>query len=284
MVRGCEWRNTSMLLTKQLQDIKTLQQEVEDYDHINLKLNWEMLETRPHNETNDYFYYEDQKLVAFLGIYRFGNKAEICGMVRPSKRRNGYAGKLLNEALMQLKSSGIQTVLLNIPSNSTSGHRFAKNQPVTYSFSEHQMKWNSHIRSKSVRDDVVIKEAQAGDLEYIIQMDAQGFGMSESEARTMYSSGAEKGHYIVYANNVRAGKLRVIVDDKASWIYGFVVTPSMQGKGIGQAVLVRLIQQEAAKGQDVLLEVALENAHALKLYTSVGFDQFSTQDYYTFSE
>ncbi|KMJ56131.1 hypothetical protein AB685_23560, partial [Bacillus sp. LL01] len=112
----------------------------------------------------------------------------------------------------------------------------------------------------------------------------EGFGMSETEARTMYSPGAEKGHYIVYANNVRAGKLRVIVDDKASWIYGFVVTPSMQGKGIGQAVLVRLIQQEAAKEQDVLLEVALENAHALKLYTSVGFEQFSTQDYYTFSE
>ena len=77
-----------MLTKEQLQEIEKLQKECEAHDGIQLKLNWEMLRTRDSDHL-DFQHYENDELVAFLGIYAFGSTAEICGMVKPSERRKG---------------------------------------------------------------------------------------------------------------------------------------------------------------------------------------------------
>jgi ribosomal protein S18 acetylase RimI-like enzyme len=273
-----------MLGQKTLQDIKLLQEEVEKHDEINLKLNWDMLQKREGDEQHDFFYYDKDELIAFVGTYRFGNKAEVCGMVKPIERRKGHATRLILEAVAQLKAAGINHVLVNAPAKSVSGQSFAKSLPTAYSFSEHQMKWHPNKMKTSAMGEVTLSEASDTDLAYIIKMDALGFDMSEAEAGSMYKSGVEEGTYIIYAGEVKAGKLRIVDERNESWVYGFVVTPAMQGRGIGRSVLQQVVERERAKGRDIHLEVALENPRALKLYTSVGFIETGSQDYFLFKE
>jgi ribosomal protein S18 acetylase RimI-like enzyme len=59
------------------------------------------------------------------------------------------------------------------------------------------------------------------------------------------------------------------------------VDPAWQGRGIGRDVLRRVCRELRDEGiQRIGLEVAVENDHALRLYTSLGFTQITTEDYY----
>jgi ribosomal protein S18 acetylase RimI-like enzyme len=77
------------------------------------------------------------------------------------------------------------------------------------------------------------------------------------------------------------GTLRITRDGDEARIYGFAIDPPRQGRGIGGAVLRRVCEQLRAEGaQRIGLEVAVENDRALRLYTSVGFTPFVTEDYF----
>ena len=65
-------------------------------------------------------------------------------------------------------------------------------------------------------------------------------------------------------------------------VYGFVVDPALQGRGIGRDMLRRVCRDLRGDGAlQVGLEVAVENDRALGLYTSPGFARVSTEDYYS---
>lgn len=100
-----------MLRTQQLIDIEQLQQECEAYDRLQLKLNWEMLRRRE-SDNLDFFYYENNELIAFLGLYPFGLTFEICGMVKPSERRKGHFQRLFQQGMEAVKQNGYKKILL----------------------------------------------------------------------------------------------------------------------------------------------------------------------------
>jgi ribosomal protein S18 acetylase RimI-like enzyme len=77
------------------------------------------------------------------------------------------------------------------------------------------------------------------------------------------------------------GTIRVTRDRDTAGLYGFAVDPGHQGRGIGRDVLRRVCRELREDGvQRIGLEVAVENDHALGLYTSLGFMQTTTEDYY----
>ena len=112
-----------MLTTQQLQDIKQLQKECEAHDHLQLKLNWEMLKKRETNQL-DFLHYENDELVAFLGLYAFGSTVEVCGMVKPSERRKGYFQQLFQQGMETAKQIGYKKILLNGPAGSAEAKAF----------------------------------------------------------------------------------------------------------------------------------------------------------------
>jgi ribosomal protein S18 acetylase RimI-like enzyme len=80
------------------------------------------------------------------------------------------------------------------------------------------------------------------------------------------------------------GTVRLTLDEETGGVYGFAVDPAWQGRGIGGDVLRRVCRQLRHEGaQRVHLEVAVDNDRALGLYTSIGFTQVSTEDYYALS-
>ena len=94
-----------MLTKEELFAIKTLQEICEKEDSLQLKLNFDMLESRSGNRKEDFFHFEDGKLVGFLGSYYFGNKVEICGMVHPNYRRRGIFTSLLEMVFEEAKKT-----------------------------------------------------------------------------------------------------------------------------------------------------------------------------------
>lgn len=275
-----------MLPALELEEIKALQEEVEQADLIHLKLNWDMLRSRTPEERSDYVCRKDGRIVAFLGLYDFAAKVEVCGMVAPSYRRQGIFTALLREALPKERADGYKEIWLNTPGASASGLAFVKSVAATPGFTEYQMKYDpQQDEVKTSAADVALRTAGHADQRHLIALDAQGFGLDEQEAGQIYMSSMADSHsqsLLIEYKGEPAGKLRVSREPQESWIYGFVVYPHLRGQGVGRSALSRIVKQEHAAGRNVFLEVALENKRALKLYESCGFTLVYVQDYFSY--
>ncbi|WLD94694.1 GNAT family N-acetyltransferase [Alkalihalobacillus sp. AL-G] len=272
-----------MLTDSQLKDIEELQGVCEAKDQIQLKLNWEMLHNRDKEERNDFLHYEDGELVAFLGLYGFGNKAELCGMVRPEFRRKGVFTKLFKKAIEEIRERNYSNVLLNAPADSQSAKGFLETIPCDYSISEYQMKWSE--TDLAVDESVKLRHSTPDDLEAEIQLDVRCFGFDVEGAdgfNNRIKHEPSQKRYMIESEGKTVGKIRISNLNEEAWIYGFAIFPEFQGKGIGRKVLKKIIIEEHRNGYPVFLEVEAKNAHALGLYESCGFKTFHTQDYYQY--
>ncbi|MCK8487040.1 GNAT family N-acetyltransferase [Paenibacillus sp. MBLB2552] len=270
-----------MLRIQQLKDIEQLQQECETHDRLQLKLNWEMLRGRE-SDNLDFFHYENNELIAFLGLYPFGSTVEVCGMVKPSERRKGHFQRLFHQGMEAIKQYGYKKILLNAPASSEAGKAFLMKQGAEYAFSEHQMEWQAKAVGES--DDIVLRKATSEDYEMRVRLSVTGFGIDEEDAKAM--EGKEYGDntevLMIVGDVGTVGKIRVSRDEGQAWIYGFAVLPEYRGKGIGRKALSRVVQEQRAAGYSIHLEVETKNDHALGLYESVGFKAVHAQDYYNF--
>jgi ribosomal protein S18 acetylase RimI-like enzyme len=271
-----------MLTKEELKNIKVLQEICEEEGQLQLKLNFDMLENRSEDRKEDFFHYEDGKLVGFLGSYYFGNKVEICGMVHPDYRRRGIFSKLLEEALEETKKREARTILLNAPSESQSAKEFLKMVPCELSMVEYQMKWQKtelhENHSITVRPSISEVDTEAE-----IQLDVQCFGLNEKEARQYKQENKDLEtdlRLIIETDGKIAGKMRLSEMNGEAWIYGFAVFPELQGKGIGRKALSNVVKMEDEKGLSIFLEVEAKNAHALRLYESCGFRSYHSQEYF----
>ena len=270
-----------MLTEKQLIEIGELQHECEASDKIQLKLNWEMLRNRSENEQSDFLLYEDGKLAAFLGIYSFGKKAELCGMVKPEYRRKGIFSKLMKQALSACTERKYREVLFNAPAQSAAAKDFLKTISCEYSFSEYQMKWAE--KELAADKHVTLRQSEPSDLPLEVQLDVSCFGYMEQDASDYNHSikrEDDQDFIMIEFENKAVGKMRVSHTNGEAWIYGFAVLPDYQGRGIGRNALHKIIAKENEAGYPIFLEVEAKNAHALKLYESCGFKPFHVQDYY----
>lgn len=271
------------MLKQQLAEIKSLQELCEKEAEIQLKLNWDMLKTRREFENSDFFHYDNGKLVAFLAVYKFGNKYEICGMVHPEFRRRGIFTDLLAKAMAAITDE--KKILINAPAKSQSAKAWVKTISAELSLSEYRMKW---LKSEVKINDqpVHMRKARLSDIEVVSELDVVCFGFEKKEAlvfnRIMPFNEADIT-YIIEVKEETIGKIRIERNENESWIFGFAIFPNYQRKGYGRNVLIQTVINESNRGNDIYLEVELKNKTAMKLYEQAGFVQYETQDYYKYS-
>ncbi|MCK2034770.1 GNAT family N-acetyltransferase [Microbacterium sp. SSW1-49] len=73
---------------------------------------------------------------------------------------------------------------------------------------------------------------------------------------------------VIVVDGADAGSIAVRSDDDVQWIEHFYLDPALQGRGIGGAVLERVLSDAA--GQTFRLNV-LQGSPALRLYLRAGF-------------
>jgi ribosomal protein S18 acetylase RimI-like enzyme len=257
-----------------LQAIAELERRTIAADGGRLKLEWTSLRSRPTDQVNDLLWWDGGELRGFIGIYCFdGRNAELAGMVDPYFRRNGIGSHLLDRANALCKERSYADVLLVVPRPSVGGKHLALQRGARLDHSEHALVLESPAALgaegpglQGQSHNVSMRTAGQADAWSLSELLAAGFGTSteavedrlaEPQSTTLV---VEKGSQVI-------GTLRVSRDGATASVHGFVIAPSLQGRGIGRSVLRQTCLQLFAEGAErVTLEVATDNEHALGLY------------------
>ncbi|WP_134684168.1 GNAT family N-acetyltransferase [Brevibacillus migulae] len=284
-LQGLHKRN--VLTPGELEQIQRLEQTCTAHDGFALKLNWSMLRSRQGDAPQDYLYYKDGELIAFLGLYSFGSEeVEVSGMVHPAYRRQGIFRGMLEEAIADSRSRKFGRLLLIVTGQSSTGKAFAEAFGADYTFSEYYME-RVHPPSQQLDLPIQLRSAAFTDLELLAQWNADGFSMPIEDAREYARKTLENQEttYVAESDGQPVGKISVRLDEKQAFYYGFVVAKELRGRGYGRAILLKTMEhteQELHKSHHSL-EVAAKNESALHLYRSCGFESVRSIEYYLIS-
>ncbi|MEU4566770.1 ribosomal protein S18-alanine N-acetyltransferase [Micromonospora sp. NPDC023956] len=114
-------------------------------------------------------------------------------------------------------------------------------------------------------------------IEAVLPLEADLFGALQWSAAMFWNELANRHHYLVAtgpegADLLGYAGLTVAAPDEA-WVQTIGVRRDAQRRGVGRALLVALLAEADARGvRDVLLEVAVDNAPAQKLYAGYDFE------------
>ncbi|MDQ0872530.1 ribosomal protein S18 acetylase RimI-like enzyme [Paenibacillus sp. V4I3] len=281
------------LSPQELEEVRKLWEVCNSHDHIEIKLNWSTLSDRPSGVTNDFLFYQNDRIVGFLAIYCFmSTEVEISGMVHPEARRQGIFGQMVQNAIAECRRREVPKLIFINERGSESGKAFLTNLGAAYSFSEYVMELQEQEaetpQALDLNDNIVIRLADVQDTELLVKLNMSGFDMSESDTReyvTQTITGAKERTWIAELGEKREpiGKVGAMVEaEENGFIYGFCVVPAYRGKGYGRRILSQTITE--LKQQDhasyIKLEVSVENEKALGLYESCGFKTKNANDYY----
>ncbi|WP_165873855.1 GNAT family N-acetyltransferase [Baia soyae] len=268
---------------KDLEEIKKLSEICNEYEKIEVKLNWEMLQSRPKKEENDFLYYENGVLVGFFGLYVFNSReAEIGGMVLPDARRKGIFQTLLAQAIEEVKSRGIPNLLFVVDNNAKSGPLFVKAQVDTqYTFSEYCMVLNEAKPQPKRFEDVIVRKAKPEDANFIVDCMEVAFKLPKGDVKSERFYQPDTRAFLVVKGQEKVGVLSVQIGDEGAFIFGFCLLPEYQGQGYGRQALSEIVQTLLKEGETrQFLDVACENKRALELYQDCGFVVIGSNDYF----
>jgi ribosomal protein S18 acetylase RimI-like enzyme len=272
---------TRCLTAPALRALAALEARVLAVDGGRLKLEWGVLRARAGDDVEDFLWWQGDRLLGFLGLYAFGPATlEITGMVDPCARLRGVATALLEAALPVCRARGYERALLVIPRGSAGGREFALRRGAVLEHSEHAMVLLDTPTDGPADSRIELRRAVPADASGLTRLLGVAFGEPSSDPHDHPADGSTRT-LIVERDGSAVGTLRLTRDEDTGGIYGFVVDPAWQGRGIGRDVLRRVCRQLRDEGvRRIGLEVAVENDHALGLYTSLGFTQVATEDYY----
>jgi ribosomal protein S18 acetylase RimI-like enzyme len=256
-----------------LQAVAELERQVVEADGGRLKLEWNNLRSRSGDRVEDLLWWEGKRLLGFLGIYTFGESPELAGMVAPDARGCGIGSALLDAALSLCRERGARPPLLVVPRQSTAGKRLALRRGGTLAHSEHHLVLFGPPCNGPPEPEISLRPATDPDVPLVLSLLEHGFGWSGPDDL----GDRLKRTVLVELRGAVVGTLCLERDDEQASIFGFVIEPSLQGRGIGRTALRQACEQLHADGaRRISLDVDVANDRALGLYTSIGFTPVTT--------
>jgi ribosomal protein S18 acetylase RimI-like enzyme len=268
------------LTSAELAAIADLERLVVDADGGRLKLEWGTLRSRSGSQVDDLLWWEDGRLLGFVGLYAFGGPVELAGMVAPAARRRGIGTALLRAGLDAARAHDGDQILLVVPRASAGGKSLAERHGGTLEHSEHALVLLGDPDDGPSDPRVTLRTAGPDDAAVVGRLLEDAFGHPATGLAALLGSEEERT-LVIELDGAPVGTVRLTADGEQGGVYGFAVDPAHQGRGIGRDVLRRVCRLLRAEGaRRVGLEVATDNDRALGLYTSLGFTDVSTEDYY----
>jgi len=290
----CLKENTS---EKEYKEINKLQEIISLKDNVNLKLELDYRSKILKNSgnilknINEFLYYIDDSLVAYLGISCFGgNVAEINGMTHPDWRRKGIFKKLFELAMNECSRRNFNEILLLADGKSDSGIEFIKVIGGEYEVSEYRMEVSNKTSSENI-NFINLRKAEKSDAKEIGRQDSIYF-YDEKESENLVDKAEIRNDaeirietsYMIELNNTTIGKINIEYNDNSAFISGFGILPEFRGKGYGKVALKEAIKLINVININIVqLDVSCKNNRALNLYQSCGFQEQSVMNYYEYN-
>lgn len=258
---------------------------------LDYKLGVESGESTGLKGINEYMYFDGDQLIGYLGISNFGGPWEVNGMVDPEYRRQGVFTKLYELVMDEWKRNSSGGMLLLSDRQSQSGQKFIAGTSAHYKHTEYEMylKQNAPVPAQDLAG-LTFRKATNADAREITRQNRTYFSdestsASVDELDTMVLPEEEEKRgmtsYLVEKEGEIIGKVNLQLTSKLGAIFGLGVLPEHRRKGYGRALLLMAIEKlKEANAQEIMLQVAAENANALNLYKSCGFAETSTMDYF----
>ena len=269
----------------QLQEICRLQDKTNLKLEIDYKINMSRNPKIDLNVLNEFLYYIDNILVAYLGISSFGgtNIGEINGMAHPDYRRKGLFKTLCKLAIDECQKRNFNKLLLLSDGNSISGIEFIKAVHGIYDFSEYRMQVLNKTTLES-SNSIRLRKAVNLDGKEIARQNAVYFNDSvESECYPDEEEELNEITYLVEREEKIIGKIKVDYSDHSAFISGVGIMPDFRSKGYGKAALIEALLLINNKNiYETELDVECKNNTALNLYKSCGFEEKSVMNYYMY--
>jgi len=267
------------LSPESLSALASLEAETVSADGGRLKLEWSTLRSRSGDDVEDVLWWDQGRLVGFAGLYAFGGPAvEVAGMVHPDYRRQGIGTRLLDEAIELCRGRSERQLLLVAPRTSRGARILAESRGGILEHSEHALDLDGAVTDGPSDMSIHLRPASGDDIFELARILADAFGQP---ARPMSVDALEESTLVAERDGAVIATLALSRSSEQWDVYGFAVAPSYQGLGIGRDILRRVCRQAGDAGVTRLhLEVEVNNDRALGLYTSLGFERTSTEDYF----
>lgn len=258
------------------------------YEDLHGRLSVEQSRTRSGDETNDFLYYEDERLVGVLSLSEHGRQErELTGMVHPDYRRRGISTALLDAVREEGKRRGVERLVIVCERFSHSGRAFIDAVGAEYDSSEHHMRLEDFQERGTFPERLQLVRAMREDAGIIARITAASFGDTEERikphiAKDMLAPNRE--YYIAKLGEEPVGSFNLYLTSSTTGIYAFGVPPQYRRRGFGRQMLELIIKQlrvdKARSQKAITLEVDTNNTSAIALYQSCGFRPVTTYGYY----
>jgi len=234
------------------------------------------------NRINEFMFYDDHVLIGYMGICQFGSEAlELNGMVHPDYRRMGVFKRLFSFVQDEWNKRESKQMLLLSDRNSTPGIEFSKSTGAHYENSEYEMHLVGEASEAIDMTNLHFRKALKQDAKEIARQNAIYFHMNSEEEFPEEASLGGMDVFLAEWNQSVVGKVHIEIQHGVGGIYGLGVLPEYRGQGFGREILMKAVKKLREKqAQQILLQVAVKNKNALKLYQSCGFKETSTMDYF----
>jgi ribosomal protein S18 acetylase RimI-like enzyme len=269
-----------------LAEIRALATLVNRADGLNLKLNWDLMQTRSPEETSDFCAYKDGHLLGYVALDGDGSEAEMTGMVHPAHRRRGIATALVAAARAECRRRGTARLLLVCERASPTGRAFATALGTRFSFAEYHLELDATIHQTAPTGDVQLRQAARADIPRLAEFQvrvAESEEAPEAAEAQMTRRFDDPGsrYYFALVQGEPVGQLGVLLEEDQIYIRGVGVLPEYRRRGYGRQMLAATVGALQAEGHTHFsLDVATENDRALDLYRSCGFHETNVYEYY----
>ena len=273
------------IIEKDYERINQLQKLCSSEDKVNLKLELDYRLNVAKNSKvaikniNEFFYYVEETLVAYLCISSFGrNLGEINGVTHPAWRKKGFFNKLFKLAIEECQKRNFSKILLLTDGKSNLGTEFIKAVGGNYDFSEYRMEQHGEA-SLEKQNSVCLRKAGKLDRKEIGRQNALYFNdieeaTEEGELLEIDEETPNNFTYVVELSKEVIGKIKIEYTDTSAFIYGFGILPDFRGKGYAKDIMNGILGTALQKNvRTAYLQVAAGNLPAEKLYDKLGFKE-----------
>lgn len=277
---------TTKLGKGELRDIKKLVSICAKEDQFETKLYWNILQDRKIPEFDDFLFYQDGNLIAYMGLFVFKEKeAEVTACVHPKYRKQGLYSRLFEEALLECKRRSIETALLLCNRGENPGEDLCKNLGGVYSHAEIEMMHTQPIQIDL--PEIELREVGEPDVMELAKMDSVCFGTDFDKMVFRFFSGLKEKKRTVWMatlNGNNVGKTHIRFDEgRKAYIHDLCVPPENQRKGVASGMVnAAIIKLKKMGYPNIYLDVEEKNPKAIGLYEKTGFEITAIHDFYRY--